>query len=156
MFAVKEIEETTNYGFIRLKCYLLKVKGRYLNLQEGKLETTEKMYKHHVMQVVAFYTHQISDQISDKILDQISYLKFGIFYPVTPLFILIPSRPLSFNCISLFPDILWPTLHLFQIHIEDGQELWGAWCPLFLNKRFSLNYISTTMQICTWFLLFGV
>ena len=30
---------------------LLKVKGRYLNLQEGKLETTEKMYKHHVMQV---------------------------------------------------------------------------------------------------------
>lgn len=31
---------------------LPKVKGRYLNLQEGKLETTEKMYKHHVMQVV--------------------------------------------------------------------------------------------------------
>ena len=30
----------------------LKVKGRYLNLQEGKLETTEKMYKHHVMQVI--------------------------------------------------------------------------------------------------------
>ena len=30
---------------------LPKVKGRYLNLQEGKLETTEKMYKHHVMQV---------------------------------------------------------------------------------------------------------
>merc|ERR1719270_1233850 len=28
-----------------------KVKGRYLNLQEGKLETTEKMYKHHVMQI---------------------------------------------------------------------------------------------------------
>jgi hypothetical protein len=28
-----------------------KVKGRYLNLQEGKLETTERMYKHHVMQI---------------------------------------------------------------------------------------------------------
>jgi len=28
-----------------------KVKGRYLNLQEGKLETTEKMYKQHVMQI---------------------------------------------------------------------------------------------------------
>jgi len=28
-----------------------KVKGRYLNLQEGKLETTEKIYKHHHMQI---------------------------------------------------------------------------------------------------------
>ena len=28
-----------------------KVKGRYLNLQEGKLETTEKMYKQQVMQI---------------------------------------------------------------------------------------------------------
>ena len=69
-------------------CYiemLPKVKGRYLNLQEGKLETTEKMYKHHVMQVVAFYTHQISDQISDKILDQISYLKFWNLLPSYPI-----------------------------------------------------------------------
>ena len=43
-------EETTNYDLIGFKSFL-KVKGRYLNLQEGKLETTEKMYKHHVMQV---------------------------------------------------------------------------------------------------------
>jgi len=28
-----------------------KVKGRYLNLQEGKLETTEKIYKHHALQI---------------------------------------------------------------------------------------------------------
>ena len=26
----------------------VKAKGRYLNLQEGKLETTDKMYKHHM------------------------------------------------------------------------------------------------------------
>ena len=85
MFAVKEIEETTNYGFIRFKSYLLKVKGRYLNLQEGKLETTEKMYKHHVMQVpLSFITK-------------------------TPTFYFLPNFALH--------------LHIFQIHIEDGQEL---------------------------------
>jgi hypothetical protein len=34
------------------------VKGRYLNLQEGKLETTEKIYKHH-MQVRDIRTRPI-------------------------------------------------------------------------------------------------
>ena len=41
----------------------VKAKGRYLNLQEGKLESTDKMYKHH-MQVSLWDSMGKVDQVS--------------------------------------------------------------------------------------------